>query len=214
MKIIQDSPTYLECKKSALFGYIFSIILMVGGVIGVIVMLMKNSSQWWIGLIALAIGILILFLTKSVTLIADGNIKQVKITTKSLLGASDNAYAFHDIKEIVIEEDRQYERDSDGDRKDKTNFVLIFNFHNGYQEAINLTSGSSSSISVGGVNMSRFSQNNAVMNIGQRLSEVIGVPFNHKRRGDMDLGDVVSSVSEVIKQVKQAKQDNQNPPQA
>ena len=214
MKIIQDSPTYLECKKSALFGYISSIILMVGGVIGVIVMFMKSSSQWWIGLIALAIGILILFLTKSITLIADGNIKQVKIATKSLLGASDNAYAFHDIKEIVIEEDRQYERDSDGNRKDKTSFVLIFNFHNGYQEAINLTSGSSSSISVGGVNMSRFSQNNAVMNIGQRLSEVIGVPFNHKRRGDMDLGDVVNSVGQVIKQVKQANQDNQNPPQA
>ena len=214
MKIIQDSPTYLECKKSALFGYIFSIILMVGGVIGVIVMFMKSSSQWWIGLIALAIGILILFLTKSITLIADGNIKQVKIATKSLLGASDNAYAFHDIKEIVIEEDRQYERDSDGNRKDKTSFVLIFNFHNGYQEAINLTSGSSSSISVGGVNMSRFSQNNAVMNIGQRLSEVIGVPFNHKRRGEMDLGDVVNSVGQVIKQVKQANQDNQNPPQA
>jgi hypothetical protein len=214
MKIIQDSPTYLECKKSALFGYIFSIILMVGGVIGVIVMFMKSSSQWWIGLIALAIGILILFLTKSITLIADGNIKQVKIATKSLLGASDNAYAFHDIKEIVIEEDRQYERDSDGNRKDKTSFVLIFNFHNGYQEAINLTSGSSSSISVGGVNMSRFSRNNAVMNIGQRLSEVIGVPFNHKRRGDMDLGDVVNSVGQVIKQVKQANQDNQNPPQA
>lgn len=214
MKIIQDSPNYLECKKSALFGYIFSIILMVGGVIGVIVMFMKSSSQWWIGLIALAIGILILFLTKSITLIADGNIKQVKIATKSLLGASDNAYAFHDIKEIVIEEDRQYERDSDGNRKDKTSFVLIFNFHNGYQEAINLTSGSSSSISVGGVNMSRFSQNNAVMNIGQRLSEVIGVPFNHKRRGDMDLGDVVNSVGQVIKQVKQANQDNQNPPQA
>jgi hypothetical protein len=214
MKIIQDSPTYLECKKSALFGYIFSIILMVGGVIGVIVMFMKSSSQWWIGLIALAVGIIILFLTKSITLIADGNIKQVKIATKSLLGASDNAYAFHDIKEIVIEEDRQYERDSDGNRKDKTSFVLIFNFHNGYQEAINLTSGSSSSISVGGVNMSRFSQNNAVMNIGQRLSEVIGVPFNHKRRGDMDLGDVVNSVGQVIKQVKQANQDNQNPPQA
>ena len=177
-------------------------------------MFMKSSSQWWIGLIALAIGILILFITKSITLIADGNIKQVKIATKSLLGASDNAYAFHDIKEIVIEEDRQYERDSDGNRKDKTSFVLIFNFHNGYQEAINLTSGSSSSISVGGVNMSRFSQNNAVMNIGQRLSEVIGVPFNHKRRGDMDLGDVVNSVGQVIKQVKQANQDNQNPPQA
>ena len=57
-----------------------------------IVMVMKSSSQWWIGLIALAIGILILFLTKSITLIADGNIKQVKIATKSLLGASDNAY--------------------------------------------------------------------------------------------------------------------------
>ena len=175
-----------------------------------IVMLMKSSSQWWIGLIALAIGILILFLTKSITLIADGNIKQVKIATKSILNASDNAYAFHDIKEIIIEEDRQYERDSDGDRKDKTSYVLIFNFHNGYQEALNLTPGSSSNIAVNGVNMSRFSQNNAVMNIGQRLSEVIGVPFNHKRRGDMDFGDVVNSVGEVVRQVKQASRDDQN----
>jgi hypothetical protein len=210
MKIIQDTPTYLECKKSALFGYIFSVILMVGGVIGVIVMLMKSSSQWWIGLIAVAIGILILFLNKSISLIADGNIKQVKIATKSILNASDNAYAFHDIKEIIIEEDRQYERDSDGDRKDKTSYVLIFNFHNGYQEALNLTPGSSSNIAVNGVNMSRFLQNNAVMNIGQRLSEVIGVPFNHKRRGDMDFGDVVNSVGEVVRQVKQASRDDQN----
>ena len=210
MKIIQDTPTYLECKKSALFGYIFSVILMVGGVIGVIVMLMKSSSQWWMGLIAVAIGILILFLNKSISLIADGNIKQVKIATKSILNASDNAYAFHDIKEIIIEEDRQYERDSDGDRKDKTSYVLIFNFHNGYQEALNLTPGSSSNIAVNGVNMSRFSQNNAVMNIGQRLSEVIGVPFNHKRRGDMDFGDVVNSVGEVVRQVKQASRDDQN----
>ena len=213
MKITQDSPTYLECKKSALFGYIFSIILMIGGIIGMIVMVMKSSSQWWVGLIAVVIGILILFLTKSITLIADGNIKQVKIATKSLLGASDNAYAFHDIKEIVIEEDRQYERDSDGDRKDKTSYVLIFNFNNGYQEALNLTPGSSSNIAVNGVNMCRFSQNNAVMNIGQRLSEVIGVPFNHKRRGDMDFGDVVNSVGEVVRQVKQASRDDQNRPQ-
>ena len=213
MKIIQDTPTYLECKKSALFGYIFSVILMVGGVIGVIVMLMKSSSQWWMGLIAVAIGILILFLNKSISLIADGNIKQVKIATKSILNASDNAYAFHDIKEIIIEEDRQYERDSDGDRKDKTSYVLIFNFHNGYKEALNLTPGSSSNITVNGVNMSRFSQNNAVMNIGQRLSEVIGVPFNHKRRGDMDFGDVVNSVGEVVRQVKQASRDDQNRPQ-
>lgn len=125
MKITQGSPTFLECKKSALFEYIFSIILMIGAIIGVIVMVMKSSSQWWIGIIALAIGILILFLNKSITLIADGNIKQVKIATKSLLNASNNAYAFHDIKEIIIEEDRQYERDSDGDRKDKTSYVLI-----------------------------------------------------------------------------------------
>ena len=212
MKITQDTQTYLECKKSALVGYIISGLLMVGGVAAMVFMLIQSSSQWWLGLIAEAIGILILLLNKSITLIADGNIKQVKIATKSLLGASDNAYAFQDIKEIVIEEDRQYERDSDGDRKDKTSYVLIFNFHNGYQEALNLTPGSSSNIAVNGVNMSRFSQNNAVMNIGQRLSEVIGVPFNHKRRGDMDLSDVVNSVGEVVRQVKQASRDEQNRP--
>ena len=214
MKIIQDTPTYLECKKSALFGYIFSVILMVGGVIGVIVMLMKSSSQWWIGLIAVAIGIIILFLNKSSTLIADGNIKQVKIATKSLLSASDNAYAFHDIKEVILEKDRQYERDSDGGREDKTSYVLIINFNNGYQEALNLSPSSTASISIGGLKMSRFSQNNAVMNIGQRLTEVIGVPFKHKRCEDMDIGDVVNSVSELVRQVKQANQDNQNPPRA
>ena len=213
MKITQDTQTYLECKKSAMLGYIFSGLLMVGGVIAVILMFMQSASQWWLGLIALAIGIAILLLNKSITLIADGNVRQIKIAKKSLLGASDNSYSFNDIKDVMIEEDRDYERDSDGDRKERITFVLIFNFNNGYQEAINLSSGSSN-FSAGGINMSRFSQNNAVMRIGQRMAEVIGVPFNHKRRGDMDIGDVVSSVGEVIKQVKQAKQDNQNPPQA
>ena len=211
MKITQDTQTYLECKKSALVGYIVSGLLMVGGVATVIIMLMQSASQWWFGLIAMAIGVVILLLNKSITLIADGNLRQIRIAKKSLLGASDNAYSFNDIKEVMIEEDRDYERDSDGDRKERITYVLIFNFNNGYQEAINLARSSSS---VGGLNMSRFSQNNAVMRIGQRMAEVIGVPFNHKRRGDMDIGDVVSSVGEVIRQVKQAKQDNQNPPHA
>lgn len=211
MKITQDTQTYLECKKSALVGYIVSGLLLVGGVATVIIMLMQSASQWWLGLIALAIGVAILLLNKSITLTADGNVRQIRIAKKSLLGASDNAYSFNDIKEVMIEEDRDYERDSDGDRKERITYVLIFNFNNGYQEAINLTRSSSS---VGGLNMSRFSQNNAVMRIGQRMAEVIGVPFNHKRRGDMDIGDVVSSVGEVIRQVKQAKQDNQNPPHA
>lgn len=211
MKITQDTQTYLECKKSALVGYIVSGLLMVGGVATVIIMLMQSASQWWLGLIALAIGIAILLLNKSITLTADENVRQIRIAKKSLLGASDNAYSFNDIKEVMIEEDRDYERDSDGDRKERITYVLIFNFNNGYQEAINLARSSSS---VGGLNMSRFSQNNAVMRIGQRMAEVIGVPFNHKRRGDMDIGDVVSSVGEVIRQVKQAKQDNQNPPHA
>lgn len=211
MKITQDTQTYFECKKSALVGYIVSGLLMVGGVATVIIMLMQSASQWWLGLIALAIGIAILLLNKSITLTADGNVRQIRIAKKSLLGASDNAYSFNDIKEVMIEEDRDYERDSDGDRKERITYVLIFNFNNGYQEAINLARSSSS---VGGLNMSRFSQNNAVMRIGQRMAEVIGVPFNHKRRGDMDIGDVVSSVGEVIRLVKQAKQDNQNPPHA
>ena len=211
MKITQDTQTYLECKKSALVGYIVSGLLLVGGVATVIIMLMQSASQWWLGLIALAIGVAILLLNKSITLTADGNVRQIRIAKKSLLGASDNAYSFNDIKEVMIEEDRDYERDSDGDRKERITYVLIFNFNNGYQEAINLTRSSSS---VGGLNMSRFSQNNAVMRIGQRMAEVIGVPFNHKRRGDMDIGDVVSSVGEVIRQVKQAKQENQNPPHA
>ena len=184
---------------------------MVGGVVAVILMLLQSASQWWLGLIALVIGILILLFNKSISLIADVNIRQIRIVKKSLLGASDNSYSFNDIKDVMIEEDRDYERDSDGDRKERITYVLIFNFNNGYQEAINLARSSSS---VGGLNMSRFSQNNAVMRIGQRMAEVIGVPFNHKRRGDMDIGDVVSSVGEVIRQVKQAKQDNQNPPHA
>ena len=213
MKITQDTQTYLECKKSALVGYIVAGLLIIGGVVAVIVMLIQSASDWWFGLIALAIGIVILLLNKSITLVADGNLRQIRIAKKSLLGASDNAYSFNDIKEVMIEEDRDYERDSDGDRKERITYVLIFNFNNGYQEAIKLSSGSSN-FSVGGINMSRFSQNNAMMRIGQRMAEVIGVPFNHKRRGDMDIGDVVSSVGEVIKQVKQAKQDHQNPPQA
>ena len=213
MKITQDTQTYLECKKSALVGYIVAGLLMIGGVVAVILMLIQSASDWWFGLIALAIGIVILLLNKSITLIADGNLRQIRIAKKSLLGASDNAYSFNDIKEVMIEEDRDYERDSDGDRKMRITYVLIFNFNNGYQEAIKLSSGSTN-FSVGGINISRFSQNNAMMRIGQRMAEVIGVPFNHKRRGDMDIGDVVSSVGEVIKQVKQAKQDNQNRPQA
>ena len=205
MKITQDTQTYLECKKSALVGYIVAGLLIIGGVVTVTVMFMQSASNWWLGLIALAIGIAILLLNKSITLIADANLRQIRIAKKSLLGASDNAYSFNDIKDVMIEEDRDYDRDSDGDRKERITYVLIFNFNNGYQEAINLTPGTSSNVSVGGLNMNRFSQNNAVMRIGQRMAEVIGVPFNHKRRGDMDIGDVVSSVGEVIKQVKQAK---------
>ena len=53
MKITQDTQTYLECKKSALVGYIVSGLLMLGGVAAVIIMLLQSASQWWLGLIAL-----------------------------------------------------------------------------------------------------------------------------------------------------------------
>ena len=67
MKITQDTQTYLECKKSALVGYIVSGLLMLGGVAAVIIMLLQSASQWWLGLIALAIGIAILLLNKSLS---------------------------------------------------------------------------------------------------------------------------------------------------
>ena len=74
MKITQDTQTYLECKKSAIVGYIVSGLLMVGGLVAVILMLLQSASQWWLGLIALVIGILILLFNKSISLIADANI--------------------------------------------------------------------------------------------------------------------------------------------
>ena len=67
MKITQDTQTYLECKKSALVGYIVSGLLMLGGVAAVIIMLLQSASQWWLGLIALAIGVAILLLNKSLS---------------------------------------------------------------------------------------------------------------------------------------------------
>ena len=136
MKITQDTETYLECKKSALVGYIVSGLLIIGGVVAVILMLIQSASDWWLGLIALIIGVVILLLNKSITLTADGNVRQIRIAKKSLLGASDNAYSFNDLKEVMIEEDRDYERDSDGDRKERITYVLIFNFNNGYSKAV------------------------------------------------------------------------------
>ena len=67
MKITQDTQTYLECKKSAPVGYTVSGLLMVGGVAAVIIMLMQSALQWRLGLIALAIGIAILLLNKSLS---------------------------------------------------------------------------------------------------------------------------------------------------
>ena len=109
MKITQDTQTYLECKKSALVGYIVAGLLMIGGVVAVILILIQSASQWWLGLIALAIGIVILLLNKSITLIADGNLRQIRIAKKSLLGASDNAYSFNDIKAVSYTHLRAHE---------------------------------------------------------------------------------------------------------
>ena len=49
MKITQDTQTYLECKKSALVGYIVAGLLMIGGVVAVILMLIQSASDWWLG---------------------------------------------------------------------------------------------------------------------------------------------------------------------
>lgn len=203
MKVIQQTTTLLECKRSNWIALLSALVLTVAGAGLLVWSLVKaqGSYLWVAGLIALAIGVITLLVTRSITLTIDKSSKRVKIQRHNLVrGTLETNFPFSDTREIVVDERiRQRTQTSNNNGPgEQFCYYLIFQKQNGNQEAIDITP--TSSTTVNGFSTDRFEKNNKVMELGNLIASYLGVPCIDRRVATF--GEAANLVENVLSTIR------------
>lgn len=203
MKVIQQSATLLECKRSNLIALIAAIALTVAGAALLVWGLVKGQGNyaWLGGLIVLAIGVITLLVTRSITLTIDKSSKRVRIQRHNLVrGTLESTTPFAEIREVVVDERLRQRTSTSNNNEPREQFCynLIFQKHNGNQEAIDITPASSTTVN--GFSTDRFEKNNKVMELGNLVASYIGVPCIDRRVATF--GEAANLVENVLSTIR------------
>lgn len=186
-----------------------ALVLTIGGAALLIWGLTKGQGNyaWLGGLIALAIGVLTLLITRSVTLTVDKSMKRVRIQRHNLvLGTKETEFPFNETREVVVDERvRRSTSSSNSEPREQFTYFLIFQKHNGMQEAIDITPVSSTAIN--GISTDRFVKNNQVMELGNLVASYIGVPCIDKRVPTF--GEAANLVGNVLSTIRAGQKPNE-----
>ncbi len=181
MKVTKETASVLELKHTSWFGVFFGAAIMaVGLALLVSEAAMPGRKLWIVGLIALALGALCAVSQRFVTLTLDRSRRLATIDTRRIVGGSRvRKIEFNRIKEIVIHQ--TYARTTAGDREPRVRpiYHLVFHLADGKMEEIDITPRSSTAVNR--VLTTHFVQNNAVMEVGNKVAEFIGVPCVDRR---------------------------------
>lgn len=181
MKVTKETASVLELKHTNWFGVFFGAAIMAAG----LAMLFSEAAMpgrklWIAGLVVLAIGAIVVVAQRFVTLTLDRGRRLATINTQRIVGGSRiRKIEFNRIKEIVIEQ--TYARTTAGNREPRVRpiYHLVFHLADGKMEEIDITP--RSSMAINGVLTTHFVQNNAVMEVGNKVAEFIGVPCVDRR---------------------------------
>jgi len=203
MKVIQQTTTLLVCKRSNLIALLVAIFLSIAGLGLLIWGLVKGQGNfaWLGGLLALAIGVIAVLVTRSITLTVDKSAKRLQIQRHNIVrGTIETTIPFADVREVVVDERlRQNVRTSnDNGPREQFCYNLIFQQHNGNQEAIDITPATSTTIN--GFSTDRFQKNNRVMELGNLVASYIGVPCVDRRAATF--GEAVNLVENVLSTIR------------
>ncbi len=203
MKVIHQTTTLLECKRSNWFALITAFVLTIAGVTWFAWGLVKGQGNftWLGGLIVLAIGVITLLVTRSITLTIDKSSKRIRIQLHNLVrGTLETITPFADVREVVVDEKLRRRTSSSNNNVPREQFCynLIFQKHDGHQEAIDITP--ASSITVNGFSTDRFEKNNKAMELGNLVANYIGVPCIDRRVATF--GEVANLVENVLSTIQ------------
>ncbi len=206
MKIIEQTPTTLICKRPNLIAHIAAIgVTAVGMGLLIGALIAPDKIHWLWGTIALGIGLVSLLIVRSLTINIDKQRKRVEIISRSLLlGTKEISLGFPEIREIVVDE--RINRTKIGNSEntaptERFTYFLIFQLQNGMQHGLDITPAGSTAIN--GISTDRFEKNNRVMELGNSIASFIGVPCVDKRVATF--GEMADAVENVIKQIKSQK---------
>jgi len=199
MKVTTETESILELKHSNWFGLLLGIALVALGLALLVGQLLAPIRNVWIGgLVATGLGALIAVFQRFVTLTLDRGLRTVTIQSQGILGGgSHRAIEFSRIKEIIVDE--QIVTRTTGDtQKERPIYNLVFHLTDGQMEAIDITPAMSTSVA--GMSTDRFRQNNAVMVIGNKIAEFIGVPCTDRR--PPTFGQAIEGIENIIRAAK------------
>lgn len=201
MKVIQQTTTLLECKRSNWLGLIIALLLILGGA-GFLIWSLLNAQRnytWLIGLIPLAIGLIVFLVSQSVTLTIDKSTKSIRILRHNVIrGTLEATIAFADTREVIVDERIHHNTNSSGDSREQFHYFLIFQKHDGTQEGIDVTPATSTTIN--GFSTNRFIKNNKVMELGNLIASYVGVPCIDRRAPTF--GEAANLVETVLSNIR------------
>ncbi|MFM7606512.1 MAG: hypothetical protein ACKO8Z_15120 [Prosthecobacter sp.] len=199
MKVTTETESILELKHSNWFGLLLGIALVAYGLALLVGQLLAPIRNVWIGgLVATGLGALIAVFQRFVMLTLDRGLRTVTIQSQGILGGgSHRAIEFSRIKEIIVDE-QIVTRTTGGTQKERPIYNLVFHLTDGQMEAIDITPAMSTSVA--GMSTDRFRKNNAVMVIGNKIAEFIGVPCTDRR--PPTFGQAIEGIENIIRVAK------------
>jgi len=100
MKIVSQSPDELVLKGGSTQGIVVGAGLAVAGVLGGIFLRQSSPYAIWIALAVVAVGILVILFSSSITVVANKASGQVSYQKKRIVGGQNSTYAIADIFRI------------------------------------------------------------------------------------------------------------------
>jgi energy-coupling factor transporter transmembrane protein EcfT len=195
MKITEQTATTIVARRGSWIQLIIGLVLVIAGVVLLAGQFMANSHWFALGLFA--VGALMIAFASWTTIWLDKSAQIVTIQKRYIAWrSSDIQFAFSDLREIVVAEQRVH--NSNDSQQEQFKYLLIFQFQNGQQHVLDITP--LTTISIGDVSMARFQKNNQVTQLGKTIADFVGVPFRDQRAPT--IGEAMQIVTDLFNGVK------------
>jgi hypothetical protein len=192
MKIIRQSADELVLKEGSASGIVVGVVLAIASVLAWYFLHKSNAIAIWIAPALMAIGIIVILFSSSITVVANKGSGKVFYEKKRLIGGQDSTYAIDDIFRIETRKQWRMEtRPSSGDPSvsmPQTALVAqsVIVFKDGRELALDHQK-TSSSTAVGGVVL--MGGQGAETAIAAQLAKFLCVPFQEIMPPNMSGGN-------------------------
>lgn len=203
MKVIQETPTTLVLKQSAIGGIIMGAAFVV---VGLLVAIFFSKTDWKILILSgvfILFGLVSVLLTKFITVKIDKSTNKITILHSGILGKKSYDLAIDQLKEVAVEESVSVNYSNQNNQNStlmngsgtQRSYNLVFYLMNGQGIPVQMDS-SSLPISINGLSLGMLTARNKNIELGNKIAVFIGVPFVDRR--PPGIADVVSGLKNLV----------------